>query len=628
MKFLITIALLISVIPFGVNADEGKPETFSGLFKYEKYHAHYEVNSDGTHAATHEILVDVLTDEGVKSANQAGFSYSESLEEAVILSAYTLKKDGRRIDVPPLNIQDRAAVAGGSPMFSDIKSKIIIFPNVAAGDKVGYSYKLVQKTPLFPGHFSLTEVFTKFLVYDDVRISVSAPTNSLNLQVFATGVQGGRLIDKDGRREWAWTYKNQEMAIPEAGSVDPIDYGPRIIVSSFRDYGALGAAYEERSKPKAAVTDKIRALATELTQGVTGQREQAKILYDWVTQNIHFAGNCIGIGSVVPHDAELVLTNRLGDCKDHVVLLQALLAAKGIESTPVLVNAGSSYKLPEVPSLRVLDHVINYIPSLDLYVDSTSEYTPFGLLPMNVSGKPVIHTANFTGARQTPATDYKVNHSHLKMVLTIHEDGSADGETHNEETGLLSGMIRAFMAYVQPNMEDRFVRSILAGSGFTGTGTLLKAEMRELSDRYSYGLKYHLVNSINLPGPGAIRIAPVFPSGLPISSAVSGINMPEKTLNFQCFGGSSTEEYTLNLPKNLKIIALPKDLHLSSSKMTYDSTYRLKGNTITAIRKLEDRTTGNLCTPEDDKESKPIERGILKDLKAQIIYQPMDDGQQ
>ena len=83
--------------------------------KYEKYHAIYHVNSDRTDSATHEILVKVLTEEGLKAANQAGFSYSESLEEAVVLSAYTLKKDGRRIDAPPLNMQERAARGGRGP---------------------------------------------------------------------------------------------------------------------------------------------------------------------------------------------------------------------------------------------------------------------------------------------------------------------------------------------------------------------------------------------------------------------------------------------------------------------------------------------------------------------------------
>lgn len=628
MKLITTVVLLILVFSFGVCADEGKTKPFSGNIKYEKYYVDYEVNANGTYTENHDIVIAVLTDEGVKSANQEDISYSESLEEIVNLSAYTLKKDGMRIDVPADNIQERAAVAGGGPMYSDIKTKVIIFPDVATGDKVGFSCKSIHNIALFPGHFSMTHAFTKFMVYDDVRITISVPVNSLKLQVFAAGVEGGKMPDKDGRLRWAWTYKNKEIATPEDGSVGPLDYGPRIIVSSFKDYGAIAAAYEERARPKAAVTEKVRALAEELTHGITGTREQAKALYTWVAQNIHYAGNCIGIGSVVPHDTEMILANKLGDCKDHTALLQALLAAKGIESTAALVNSGDTYKLPEVPSVNVFNHVINYIPSLDLYADSTSEYTPFGLLPEDESGKPIVHTANFTGIKQTPSTDYKVNRSYSKTVIHINKDGSADGETKSEEAGMLSVWVRAWFASVQPNMEDRVVRSVLSRNGYTGTGTIIKADPREMSDHYAYSSKYHLDNAINLPGPGALYVSPVFFNALPISSAVRGLNMPGRTLNYGCLSGTSIEEYTVDLPENIKVVALPKGVHITGNNVNYDSTYSQEGNIVTVIRKLEVRTLGNLCTPEDDKKSRPVKRNILKDLKAQVIYQPIDDSQQ
>ena len=451
---LVLAALIIAVTPAGPAAEEEKTPAFSGHIKFEKFHSDFDVNSDGSYTMVQETVVCVLTDQGVKTANHASFSYSEGLDEASILWAYTEKKDGRRVDVPASNIQDREAVAGGGPMFSDIKSKLIIFPDVAVGDKVGYSFKFVRKTPLFPGNFSLTRAFTKSVVYDDVRIGVRVPKNSIDIKVLAVGVQGGPVEGGEGVLRWVWSYKNQEIEVPEYGSVDPIDYGPRIVASSFKDYGVIAQTYEDRAKPKAAVTDKVRALASELTAGVEDKREQAKILYNWVTKNIRFAGNLMGIGSVVPHDVDTILANRLGDCKDHTALFQALLAAAGIESTAVMINSGDTFKLPEVASSSVLNHIITYIPSLDLYADSSSEYTPFGQLPMLLWGKPAIHTANFDGIRKTPVFGYQSNQSKMKMVLDIHEDGSADGETNSEETGVFATLCRAAMARIQPSMAN------------------------------------------------------------------------------------------------------------------------------------------------------------------------------
>ena len=120
MKFLITSAVLILAIPFSVCANDGEADPFSGFIKFEKYHSAYEVNADGTYTEANDTIIAILTEQGVKYATQADISYSESMTEAVISSAYTLKKDGRRVEVPAANIQERAAVAGGGHPYGAI----------------------------------------------------------------------------------------------------------------------------------------------------------------------------------------------------------------------------------------------------------------------------------------------------------------------------------------------------------------------------------------------------------------------------------------------------------------------------------------------------------------------------
>ena len=609
-------ALLLSS---GARASETKAEPFVGYTKYVRYHTHYDVNANGTHVETHEWALKVLSEQGISSANQSSISYSDRLQHAEILSAYTLKKDGRKIDVPPSNFQEDSSKGKGdaSPMFSDIKTKTVAFPDVAVGDTVVMSYKLTQTEATFPGNFSIMETFSKFEAYDDVEISLSAPA-SLDMRVYNRGVEGGEVPSKDNRHNWTWSYRNKEIALPEAASVSPLDYGPLIVATTFKDYGAVAAAYNSRAAAKAVPTDRIKKLANEVTLNLHTPREQAKALYQWVSANIQFAGNCVGVGSVVPHDADLVLANRMGDCKDHTTLLQALLAVKGIASTPVLINSGDAYTLPEVPAVDIFNHVISYIPSLDLYADSTARYTSFGLLPFDDSGKPVIHTANFSGIRYTPKSSYKDYSSRTSTVLTIHPDGSADGETKVEVTGHLADSSRASMTYVQPNMEDMLIRRALAGSGYTGTGTLIKNDPKVLGPTYSYGGRYHLNDAMNLPGPGAAYIRSPFAAT--IARFVGAANEPDRTVNYQCFGGDSKEEYTINLPKGIEVLATPKDVQLKGKNETYQASYKVKGNTLTAVRELDDHTPGNVCTPKDAAEFKKFAAPVQRDLRAQLVY--------
>ena len=617
----ITVAILLALLATGARAGE-QTKPFEGFTKYVKYHVRYEVNPDGTHVETHDWALKVLSDQGVSAANSASVSFSDRLQEAEILSAYTLKKDGRRIDVPASNFQEESNTGNGeaSPMFSDIKTKTVAFPELAAGDTVVMSYKLTQKEALFPGHFSFLHVFSKFQVYDDVQIALDAPA-SLAIRVQARGVDGGEAVTKDGRRSWKWSYRNPKVAKPERAAISTVDYGPLVIASTFADYGALAAAYDARARSKAEVTDRIKALAKEVTRHAKTPRAQAKALSEWVGENVKFAGNCVGIGSVVPHEADLVLANRMGDCKDHSVLLAALLAAKGISSTPVLINSGSAYTLPDVPSSTFFNHVITFIPSLDLYVDSTARFTPFGLLPPNDAGKPVVHTADYAGIRRTPATDFRQNQSNLKTVIHVHPDGTADGETKIEVTGTFAASMRAMMTYLRPDMEEMMMRRMLAGAGFTGTGTLSRPKSMDMAENFSYGSRYKIDGAMNLPGPGAMVIRSPFPGPAAIAGLLDSVNDPDPTVDYECLGGSSVEEYAIDLPDGVQVQALPKNVDLSGKNASYRARYEMAGNTVKVIREFEDRTAGNVCEPGQAVDFKPFGASVLKDLRAQLVYQ-------
>ena len=223
-----TAALFTSPHARDARADDASKQ-FAGYTKYVWYHVHYDVNADGTHVENTSWALKVLSEQGVARAQEASVSVSDSLEKLEILSAYTLKPDGRKINVPPTNYQDETNTGKGSvaPMFTDIRTRTVAYPDVAVGDTVVLSYKLSQVEATFPGNFSTLESFSKFQVYDDAEVSLSAP-KSLGLRVYSRGVEGGEAPSSDGRSNWAWSYKNPRMATPETGAVSALDYGPLI----------------------------------------------------------------------------------------------------------------------------------------------------------------------------------------------------------------------------------------------------------------------------------------------------------------------------------------------------------------------------------------------------------------
>lgn len=334
-----------SLASFAATADspDDGPEIAT---RFSHYYASYALNADASHVETHDWAMQVVKESAVARAKQASITYSTSIQHADVIEAYTLKADGRRIDSPKSNFQleVNSGNARNAPVFSDLTTLTVVFPEVTVGDSVVFSYRLTQKEAMYPGQFSLIQNFPRSVVHDDLRIKIDAPT-SLWAQYEGHQLTALPTVEKDGRRVLEWIYRNPQppKEIRRNYSVYEVDQEPGFSFSTFHTQQEMAAAYAARALPKATVSERIQKLADDIAKGQKGPRDTARALYDWVAVNISYAGNCIGVGAVVPHDLDFILDNRMGDCKDHATLLQALLAAKGIAST-------QAWSMPAAPT--------------------------------------------------------------------------------------------------------------------------------------------------------------------------------------------------------------------------------------------------------------------------------------
>ena len=307
------------------------------------------VQSDGLYTDTQHVEVSPTNDAVAKSLGQQTLRYSEATEDLDVTEAYTLKSDGRKVPVEPSKIFVQAPPGEQAPMFDDLKSKVIVFPDVAANDTLVYTVVHHAKEAQFPGQFYRAEVFPRVVAWNEVRFTISVP-KSLPLSVETHDLTMEKKAEGD-RVVYSWHYSAPTPKINDVAAIAVVDREPRFFASTFKSYEDLGRAYAESAAPKSAVTPKIKAQAEEITAGVADRRAQTQQIYEWVSKRIRYVGIELGRGRVVPHDAETVLTNAYGDCKDHVALFEALLAAKGIRSEPVLINSTNSYTLPEPATL-------------------------------------------------------------------------------------------------------------------------------------------------------------------------------------------------------------------------------------------------------------------------------------
>src|SRR5471032_2335228 len=360
------------------------------------------VQRDGSYVETSEKLVQLNEQRAVAESAQRQFHFNRTLEDVEILEAYTEKPDGRRIPVLPeqIKLQQEPAYSA-APMFQDMQIKTVIYADVAVGDKVYSKMRLSRRSAMFAGQFS-DITYPLFRPTKQLTLIYDLPSE-MTLKSDDIGFMASAPEQHDGRTVYRWDYMPADNPRVEADAVAYWDFGGHLIVSTFDNYADVGLAYDRAAAGAAAPSARIEAQARELVRGISDPRDQALAIDNWVRKNVRYVGVYIGNGGLVPHSAESVMDHRYGDCKDHATLMEAMLRVVGIDSTPVLINGGNSYKLSPVASLGQFNHAITYIPSLDLYLDSTAESIGAGYLPVWDLDKQVILTKSGT-LGHTPAS--------------------------------------------------------------------------------------------------------------------------------------------------------------------------------------------------------------------------------
>lgn len=574
----------------------------------------YVINADGSFIATNDVVVLINEERAVKVYAQYYLNYNRSLENLEVVEAFTQKPDGRKLAVQPDQIKEQQERGSAdAPMFQDTLVKVVIFPDVAVGDRLIIRSRTHRHTALFPQHFESlsnptfhpTKQYT--LVYDLPQ--------SMPLYADARGFKASDPVTMAGRTIYRWDNIPDKKARIENGSVAYQDYGQYLAVSTFPDFQAFAQAYDARAKSR--VTAEISQLAQTITAHLVDPRDKAIALNDWVRKNIRYVAVYVGAGSVVPNPVETILANRYGDCKDHVVLLESLLAAVAIESTPALLNAENAYTLPKVPTLGVLNHVITYIPSLDLYLDSTAAGIAGGYLPIFNLDKPVVFSKSGTSGRTPAIQEGKVENT---TVFRIDLNGDIDFTHSSRITGWGAELNRFIVNSMSFAQRDVLVRNMLAANGQTGEGKFIVKQNEPNDNEFSMIMDGRSVKHVGFPGPTGISTISSFAGGISQNVFFFAAEN-ERVQGFTCISGETEESARFEFPKELNIIAMPKNVELKHSKFEYRADYFREPGAVVVRRYMRFFSRSASCDSEEFSSMVSVIRQMASDLKSQIVVQ-------
>jgi len=275
-----------------------------------------------------------------------------------------------------------------------------------------------------------------------------------------------------------------------------------------------------------------------------------------------------------------------GDDKDHATQLQAMLAAIGIDSTPALVNGGNAYRLPDAPVLAVLDHMILYVPALDLFVDPAAASIQAGYLPPALLGKPVLLLRSGTFAMTPVLQPQKVR---AVTTVDVGQDGHVDVNVARTVSGALAEPLRT-----RPLLRDVKLGDDNATLTLSGTDDI-----------------------------GQVRTGRALPTHRPawsaVDAAVAGLTQErDRHHDFVCPAIDAEDEIRLRLPHGLRAASLPEPASVITGGIFYRASYVRESDDVLVKRRFTFRHGRATCTPEENRAMQPALERIRRDLRSRV----------
>lgn len=298
---------------------------------------------------------------------------------------------------------------------TDARVRVVSVDGVRKGSLVFFEFEAEFR----PHLLSYRQVFIEAGPIDRARFSVEVPEG---WEIRRTWLRGDGAVESTATSRIDWTLADLPAPEEEPWGESALEQVPVLVLGfvpppgsplegkSARDWGAFAAWFERLAAGTDDSNDAIRAAARTACEGAgTDATEKVGALTRLVRDRVRYIAQGIGIGGYRPRPAVETLSSLYGDCKDKGTLLRAMLAAEGIVSHPILVDASHDGQIgAEVPDLGAFDHLVvgvvlpdgaevpaSLSPALVrveglgrlLVVDPTHEYLEPGGVPAYLAGK-------------------------------------------------------------------------------------------------------------------------------------------------------------------------------------------------------------------------------------------------
>jgi hypothetical protein len=553
------------------------------------------LEADGRGSRTYRQVVQVVTREGAAAWGEQAFSYVSGRERLTLNWARVVRPSGEVISAQPVHEQESIApVAQEAPVYSDVKVRRISNGGIAPGTLLDYSYTVETLKPVMPGDFQRSWRVTTGRLTRRSRYIVDVPAG-FDLRLREVNLTFPRTVrDGHGRRVYTWATADVPKIEREPFAADSNGIDEFIEIAAPLQWADVAHWYSGLARDRYAMTPALDSALAAVVGAAHTLDDSLRALHRWVAQDFRYVSLSLGIGGFRPRLPSAVLETRYGDCKDKATLFIALAQRLGVRAYPVLLSSTGGIARDR-PSALAFDHMIAAVerPRGYLYLDLTSELTPFGSLPPAEQGEfGLMVRPDGSGIEVTfPADSVAANRDVAQLTGELSPEGVFQGRYVHAASGDQQYALRqTFASAFSPTERERLARAV-ANMLFPGaTGDSLQAfDGRDLRAEPQISLAVRQAQATSRSGTSDILTLPIHNYGdvKGLAADLEARGPRRFPIDVAAVVGphEETAEFTLTLPEGWHA-RLPPNVTAVSVFGTYTALYRQDGRVLRLARKL------------------------------------------
>lgn len=451
-------------------------------------------------------------------------------------------------------------------------------------EEINNSYFLPTWMPIEGAHFSVQQ--SKFIVetapeYEfrikQLNFNKSSQITKGKTNIYSWELTNGKAIEKEPLQP----PMNEILPIVYIGASD---FSLGNYTGDMRSWLGLGKLNSNLNKGRDELPDNIKQDIHKIVDGLNGNEEKVKKLYQYLQANTRYISVQLGIGGWQPFDAKYVAANKYGDCKALSNYMVSILKEAGIKAHYVVATAGEGEKglVEDFPSPSYFNHVITCVPNGkdSIWLECTSQNNPAGYMGTFTGNRKVMLIAEDGGhVVQTPVLSAKDNIQIRKTKAVVKFDGSmlADVNTHfaGEQQELQHSLIHDF------GKEDR--EKYLNNALTLPTYEIDRSNYTETPGRIPVVEEYLHIQSPNYASVTGKRMF-LFPNFVNQSKTRLTTDDERKyPINFKS-AFQDIDTIQIDVPEMYQLESLPKQVSIHNQFGNFDMSFAVTNNHVEVIR--------------------------------------------